>query len=139
MLELRPNCECCNKDLPPEEALTPAEKERLAGAGRSFRPALEVLEGHSEFAVLPEMMDEPVGILECNRSALAGMRAGRMRGVPDQERPAPRPRRQGGDIERCCDDDLLHGVDDLRDRIVPTGVEAADVLLEGVLLLEQSV
>ena len=33
------------EDLPPEETLTPEEKERLAGAGRfSFRPAFEALE-----------------------------------------------------------------------------------------------
>jgi hypothetical protein len=37
------------KDLPPEETLTPEEKERLAGAGR-FRPRVEALEAR-------EMMD----------------------------------------------------------------------------------
>jgi hypothetical protein len=34
------------KDLPPEETLTPEEKERLAGAGR-FRPTVEALEARA--------------------------------------------------------------------------------------------
>jgi Raf kinase inhibitor-like YbhB/YbcL family protein len=42
-------------DLPPEETLTPEEKERLAGAGRKpYRPTLEALEAR-------EMMDAGIG------------------------------------------------------------------------------
>lgn len=42
------------KDLPPEETLTPEEKERLAGAGR-VRPMFEVLEARDMMSVMTPM------------------------------------------------------------------------------------
>ncbi len=43
MLQLRPNCECCNRDLPPDsvEAVSPADRlaKHPASTERVYKPA----------------------------------------------------------------------------------------------------
>jgi len=70
------------KDLPPEETLTPEEKEQLAGAGR-FRPMLEALETR-------EMMDAGLGgAIMAPMAPIGGGAAPAVGNVRTLDAPAP--------------------------------------------------
>ncbi len=97
---------------------------------RSFSNASNV--APSSLSVLHQPA-QPHGVLQRERGALAGVRTGGVRGVPDQERPLARPGRQGRDVERRRDHDVFGGFQQSRDRIVPAGVEVAQVPLQRIL------
>ena len=81
-------------------AVAAGDGDDLLGTRTAF--GLESLEG---FARVPASVlhqpAEPHGVLQCQRGALAGMRAGGMRGVADQQRASARPGRQAWRRRAC--------------------------------------
>ena len=102
-------------------------------SARGRRSASKFWKVSAELLPVLHQPAEPHRILQRERGALAGMRAGGVRGVADQQRALARPGRQGRDVERVGDHDVLGGVDDARDRIVPAGMEIAQMLLQRCL------
>ena len=102
-------------------AVAAGERDDLFRTRATF--GFEILERQPKFLVEPHQPAEPQRVLQRKRGALAGMGACCMCGIADQQRAPARPRRQGRDIERVGDYDVLGGVDDPEYRIVPAGVE----------------
>src|SRR6202012_5491821 len=53
---------------------------------------------------------------------------------PDQERASTRPHRQGGDVERVGDNDVVGGAKNARDRLVPAGMEVEQMTPDRLLV-----
>src|SRR5207244_11902155 len=93
----------------------------------------ELLKGQSSLRHVLHQAAEPHGVFERERGALSGMRTGGVRGVADQQRALAPPGRQRRDVERRRHHDVLGGLQNLRDRIVPAGMEIEQVPLDRIL------